>query len=123
MISHPKPRAAERKLAEYRRKEQLKAWRVIVRSMIYQRAKGICEIQKLCKGNVMCEIHHVYGRGKNQHDWREQADVMLATCRKCHPQPIKHKPAGPKLAWVEEILEEVNQQHRGATAAAGGSEI
>ena len=107
-IAHPKPRAAERKLANWRRKKKLDLWRVLVRGKVHRRAKGICEIQKKCKGSIMWEVHHVYGRGRDMYNWREQVDVMLATCRQCHPQPIKHKPAGPKLRWVEEILEKVN---------------
>ena len=120
MLSHPKPRAAERKLANYECKHQLRLWRRTQKRIVVLRACGICEI---CGKRVVNDIHHVYGRGRDMHDWREQANVMLATCRQCHPPAIKHRPAGPKLAYVEEILEEVNQQHRAATAAAGGSEI
>ena len=120
MTSRPKPRAAERKLANYERKHQLRLWRHTQYKIVWDRSGGICEI---CRKRVVNDIHHCYSRGKDMNDWREQANVMLATCRQCHPPAIKHKPAGPKLAWVEEILEEVNQQHRAATAAAGGSEI
>ena len=119
MTEYPKPRAAERKLANHERKANLLVWRRLQYEKVYARSKGLCEI---CGKKVVQHIHHCYSRGRDMHDWREQADVMLATCRQCHPQPIKHKPAGPKLAWVEEILQEVTQQHRGATAAAGGSE-
>ena len=108
MISHPKPRAADRKLANHALKEQLYDWRKHTRGLVWQRSGGICEIRKECKGMVMAESHHVYGHGRNIHDWREQVDAQLATCRACHPQAIKHKPAGPKLAWVEEILERIN---------------
>ena len=127
MVSHPKPRAADRKLAEHERKESLYIWRHLQYVKVLKRSGGVCEIQKNCKGREPCDIHHVYGRGKDIHDWREQADVMLATCRQCHPQPIKHKPAGPKLAWVEEILERINggaaKTVEAATAAADSSEI
>jgi len=105
MTSHPKPRAAERKAANHERKQQLRIWRLLQYEIVYQRSKGVCEI---CGKRVVNDIHHVYGRGKDLNDYREQSNAMLATCRKCHPQPIKHKPAGPKLAWVEEILEKVN---------------
>ena len=108
MIAAPKPRAADRKLANHARKQKLYDWRKITRGLVWQRSKGICEIRKNCEGRVMIESHHVYGHGKDINDWREQVDAQLATCRACHPQPIKHKPAGPKLAWVEEILERIN---------------
>jgi len=106
--SYPKPRAADRKLANYSRKYKLRVWRRYQYGIVWERSGGICEIQRKCKGRQSCEFHHCYGRGKDMNDWREQADVMLATCRACHPPPIKHKPAGPKLAWVEEILEKIN---------------
>ena len=126
MIAAPKPRAADRKLAEYERKGELKDWREIVRAIVLRRSKGICEIRKDCKGRGVDDIHHVYGHGRDKDDWRERPSSMLATCRKCHPQAIRHKPAGPKLAWVEEILERINggaaKTIEAATAAAGGSE-
>jgi len=108
MPSHPKPRPAERKLANHERKVLLWAWRSHTRKLVWQRSGGLCEIRKECKGRVMVESHHVYGHGKDMYDWREQADAQLATCRACHPPKIAHKPAGPKLRWVEEILERIN---------------
>ena len=108
VTGYPKPLASARKLANYKRKEHLAHWRMMQYSKVYKRAKGLCEIRVTCEGRVMNDCHHVYGRGKDMYDWREQAEVMLATCRKCHTQPIKHRPAGPKLAWVEDILEKVN---------------
>ena len=108
MPSHPKPRAAERKLANIEQKAQWWKWRGHTKRLVWQRSGGMCEIRKKCKGMVMWESHHVYGHGRDINDWREQVDAQLATCRACHPQPIKHKPAGPKLRWVEEILEKVN---------------
>ena len=111
MISRPKPLAAMRKLANWDRKSQLQIWRHRQYAIVWRRCIGLCEIRRDCKGRMANDIHHVYGRGRDMHDWREQANVMLATCRQCHPQAIKHKPAGPKLAWVEDILDKVNDQH------------
>lgn len=108
MTAKPKPLASARGLANYKRKWKLKEWRKHTRKRVWQRSGGICEIQKNCKGMIMFESHHVYGHGKDIQDWREQVDTQLATCRKCHPPKIAHKPAGPKLAWVEKILEKVN---------------
>ena len=108
MTAAPKPRAYERELTNAARKRDLWAWRRIEYEKVYIRSGGICEIQKKCKGRAVDDIHHVYGRGKDMYDWREDHKSMLATCRQCHPPPIKHKPAGPKLAWVEEILERIN---------------
>ena len=108
MDSIPKPRAAARKLANHQRKTELSRWRRIQYKAVAARSGMTCEIQKNCKGRLIADIHHVYGRGKDKYDWREQANTMLATCRQCHPPPIKHKPAGPKLRWVEEILEKIN---------------
>ena len=110
MTAKPKPLASARKQAEHRRKQKLYDWRKFSKGLVWIRSKGICEIQKKCKGMVMAESHHVYGHGRDINDWREQVDAQLATCRKCHPPAIKHKPAGPKLAWVEEILEKVNDK-------------
>ena len=49
MVSIPKPLAAERKLANYKRKWKLKVWRKHTRGRVWQRSGGICEIQKKCK--------------------------------------------------------------------------
>ena len=108
MISHPKPLASARKLANHARKSQLQIWRHRQYEIVWRRSGGLCEIRRHCKGRMAVDIHHCYSRGRDMNDWREQADVMLATCRACHPQAIKHKPAGPKLAWVEDILERIN---------------
>ena len=105
MISHPKPRAAERKLANYERKRALREYRHGQYLAAMQRDGGICVI---CRKRAAVDVHHVYGRGCDFGDWREQYTNMMSVCRRCHPQPIKHKPAGPKLAWIEEILEKVN---------------
>ena len=107
MIAAPKPLAADRKLAEYERKIALKRHRHVQYGIAEIRAiNGLCEI---CNKRLGRDCHHVYGRGRDEHDWREQANVMLIVCRECHPPPIKHKPAGPKLAWVEDILERINK--------------
>ena len=105
MISHPKPLAAERNLANHRRGTQLRLWRVSQYRKAINRDSGMCQI---CQKMVAQDVHHVYGRGKDMFDWREDYTNLMCVCRKCHPPAIKHKPAGPKLAWVEEILEKVN---------------
>jgi hypothetical protein len=109
LLGVPKPLASARKQANHERVSILKGWRYVVRLIIYNRSKGICEIQRNCNGRAVVDIHHCYGHGRDKDDWRERPSSMLATCRQCHPRAIKHKPAGPKLAWVEEILERINE--------------
>jgi len=107
MTAKPKPLAAARKQANHARKEQLKQWRRFAYGKAINRDSGKCRI---CEKHVAQDVHHVYGRGKDMFDWREDYTNLLCVCRKCHPPAIKHKPAGPKLAWVEEILEKVNDK-------------
>ena len=103
--THPKPLASARKLANHELKVQLKLWRATQYQKAIDRDKGMCRI---CDKIVVQDVHHVYGRGKDMFDWREDYTNLMCVCRQCHPQAIKHKPAGPKLAWVEEILERIN---------------
>ena len=105
MAIAPKPRAADRKLANHALKAQLKLWRATQYRKAIERDGGWCRI---CDKRNAADVHHVYVRGKDMFDWREDYTNLMCVCRKCHPQPIKHKPAGPKLAWVEDILEKIN---------------
>ena len=105
MPSYPKPLASARKLANHERKEQLRLWRATQYRKAIERDKGMCRI---CNKRVAVDVHHVYGRGRSTGDWREHHTSLMSVCRGCHPQPIKHKPAGPKLRWVEDILERIN---------------
>ena len=54
------------------------------------------------------QVHHVYGRGREYGDWREHYTNLMCVCNECHPQPIKHKPAGDNLKWVEDIAKKMN---------------
>jgi hypothetical protein len=52
------------------------------------------------------DIHHFYGRGRDENDWREHYTSLGCVCRKHHPGPIKVVGKHPEL---EEVLEKANR--------------
>lgn len=59
-----------------------------VKRVIFERSGGLCEI---CRWQMGTDYHHVYGRGKNNRDWREQSYASLLVCRTCHPHGYVHE--------------------------------
>lgn len=75
------------KRAKTRSNSGLQTHRRRQHDIVFKRADYACEI---CKWSVGQDLHHVYGRGRNKNDWREQEDALLCTCRTCHPLPIQN---------------------------------
>ena len=106
MAIAPKPRAADRKLANHALKAQLKLWRATQYRKAIDRDGGLCRI---CDKMVVQEIHHIWGRGSDMFDWREDYTSLISVCRKCHPRPIHHRPPKKDMEWIEELQKKINQ--------------
>lgn len=74
------------KRGKTRRSSGLQEHRRRQHAVVFKRSQNRCEMCLWGKGD---DMHHVYGRGKNKDDWREQADALLCVCRQCHPLPIQ----------------------------------
>lgn len=105
-LSHPKPLAAERKLANYELKHQLRLWRHSQYKKAMERDKGMCRI---CEKHVAQDVHHIWGRGSDIYDWREDYTSLISVCRKCHPRPIHHRPPKKDMEWIEELQKKINR--------------
>ena len=68
-----------------------------MKRVLFERSNGFCEI---CQWQVATDLHHVFGRGKNNRDWREQPDALLNVCRLCHRPGYVHDRTGES---VEEL--------------------
>ena len=75
-----------------------------VKREIFFRANGLCEI---CRWAVGDDLHHVYGRGKTNRDWREQSDACLLVCRPCHPFGFVHERTDDGNSVAEVSLRDV----------------
>jgi hypothetical protein len=108
----PKPQKGNRQTANKVRLTELKHYRHEQYRIIKNRDGGYCTICYFIFGKKKKahDVHHVYGRGRNQRDYREQYVVMLSTCRECHPPAIH---AGPgtthSLGYVEAVLVKANK--------------
>lgn len=87
-----------------RRNSRLQRQRKQMYLIVAERSNSRCEI---CLWGVGNDMHHVYGRGKNEQDWREQETALLCVCRTCHPLPIQVPgfPATESEKKAEDALE------------------
>lgn len=106
----PKPSKKDRELAEQERKRKLKEYRKSQASLAVFRDDGMCAIChfRYHRDRRMDDVHHVFGRGRNIYDPREQFTSLLCVCRECHPQPIMYPGGNPILDWVEDVLRLAN---------------
>ena len=104
MIGVKKPSKKDRLAVKSKRESALVRYRKEQYALAWERDKGLCVF---C-GKPAQDTHHVYGRARCPGDWRENFKNLMCVCRKHHPAPIFHKPAGPKLAYVERKLEKIN---------------
>lgn len=55
------------------------------------------------------EVHHVYGRARNEDTlWREMAVNLLCVCKECHPPAIFQPGASASLGHIEEVRVKAN---------------
>jgi len=110
-MEKPKPTKEERKDYAIKRSMDLAAHRKLVREVVLERDKHRCVIcfHKLHGlWTPSTEIHHVYGRGKEADDWREQAENLMTVCRVHHPPPIKDDKPKPSMQWIEDLRRKIN---------------
>lgn len=105
MIGVKKPSKKDRLAVKSKREVALVRYRKEQYALAQERDNDLCVF---C-GKPRDDVHHVYGHGKYAGDWREHYTSLMCVCRKHHPAPIFHKPAGPKLAYVERKLEKINE--------------
>ena len=106
MYPKPKPQKGAKKKANEKRKRELTAYRKVQYELAVERDKGGCRI---CEMARYMDIHHIFGRGRRAGDWQECFTNLLCVCRKCHPPPIKHKPASKELQYIVDIQEKINE--------------
>lgn len=70
---------------------------------LFDRSGGYCEV---CGWATATDYHHVYGRGKDKHDWRESPGAGLAVCRACHPVGYVHTRGSTGRDGIESKLEQ-----------------
>jgi hypothetical protein len=106
----PKPTKSDREGRNKKRLALLKAYRKSQASLAVYRDGGMCVIChfKFFRDRRMDDVHHVYGRGSREGDWREKYTSLICTCRECHPQPIFAPGSSVELEWVETILKKAN---------------
>ena len=90
------------KLDEHRRKQRIIA---------ISRDSGCCVFchYVLDRERHYAHVHHVYGRGIKDSDWRENYDVLLCLCLMCHEKlrPLRYKRVTPTLA--EQLVAKANE--------------
>lgn len=104
MIGIKKPSKKDRLAKKSKKESALVRYRKEQCTLARERDEDLCVF---C-GKSFEDVHHVYGRARCAGDWRENFKNLMCVCRKHHPAPIFHKPAGPKLAYVEKKLEQIN---------------
>ena len=91
-----------------RSKYSLKKYRRQQYGLALKRDHGICQycyrLHNKCKQAE--EVHHVFGRGREAGDWREDYVSLLSTCRACHPSGTSRNHGDTKSEWV---LEQANK--------------
>ena len=95
----------------YPKRQALARWRVKQAALAIYRDCGLCAFHYFLLGVRVPkdDVHHVYGRGIDEHDSREGYRSLLSTCRACHPLPIKFAGANEELAYVEDVLRRANE--------------
>lgn len=93
------------------RKKRLREYRSHNAKVAIYRDNDQCVICYFREGvtTPSTQVHHIYGRGRDRDDGREHYTNLMCVCNACHPQPIKHEPAGDNLAWVEKIADRMNE--------------
>jgi hypothetical protein len=106
-----KPTRQERQEVQAQDKAALLKYRWSQAALAIYRDDNCCAVCwfLLGKRTVRSDVHHVFSRGKIAGDWREQYVNLLCVCRKHHPLPIQYPGANPRLAWVEEVLRQANE--------------
>lgn len=105
----PKPKKEDRKSKTSLRRENLMAFRSIQHTAVQVRDMGLCVICYF-KHNRMTpasEVHHVFGRGLEASDWREDMTSQMCVCKACHPFGAARHAYG-KQEWVVDILRKAN---------------
>ena len=97
---------------EKQEKEALRNYRHVQSALAIERDDNVCVFCYFQgRGRVpRAELHHVYGRGKEPGDFRENYQNLLSTCKACHPPPIHQPGASKSLSWVEDIRKLANEK-------------
>lgn len=111
MVGFPKPTKLERQEASQARRHKLSEYRRAQAAIAIDRDNNQCVFCWFLQGKITRrdDVHHVYGRGRDAGDWRENYQSLVCTCRRHHPQPIQTKGGPHDLDWVEVILRQANE--------------
>ena len=72
------------------------------------RDEGYCIFCYFVEGKLVPyeEVHHFYGRGREEGDWREHYSSLGCVCKKHHPRPIHVEGKHPE---IEKVLRMANK--------------
>ena len=108
----PKPTKTERTKNKKDRHSRLVEYRSNQVALAILRDNSTCALCFFLHGKrtPRTQVHHVYSRGRDAGDWREDYTNLLCVCNECHPLPIQTPGANADLAYVEDVLRLANEK-------------
>lgn len=111
MPAAPKPTRTDRLAGKKNRRSRLVDYRRNQVALAILRDDSTCVFCWYLHGKrtARTQVHHVYGRGKDEGDWRENYTNLLCVCNDCHPLPIQTPGASANLGYVEDVRSLANE--------------
>lgn len=101
-MTTPKPKPQSKKEEKAEKKALLDEYREIQKRLAVRRDDGYCVFCFFLLGvrEHAVDVHHVFGRGKDIEDIREDCTSLLCTCRHHHPGPILTEIPSPEQDYI-----------------------